>query len=184
PAHAVVVVEHGDVTSHQFNEVELALISPLLEACSTHLRLDSASGIGVVVPHRAQRAMLRARFPALAAADAIDTVERFQGGERDVIVVSATASDPDYILSEADFLLNPNRLNVALSRPRRKLIVLASTALLRLLTSDPDLFEQAALWKRLRYAFASAPLWSGERAGTGVHVFGCAPLPPPASPPR
>ncbi len=179
PAHAVVVVEHGDATSHQFNQVELNLISPLLEACSRGLRLDSARGIGVVVPHRAQRAMLRARFPALAGADAIDTVERFQGGERDVIVVSATASDPDYILSEADFLLNPNRLNVALSRPRHKLIVLASTTLLRLLTSDPDLFDQAALWKRLRYAFANAPLWSGERAGTTVQVFGCGPLPAP-----
>ena len=99
-------------------------------------------------------------------------MERFQGSERDLIVVSATASDPDYILSEAEFLLNPNRLNVALSRPRRKLIVLASGALLRLLTSDPDLFEQAALWKRLRYAFASAPLWTGRRAGTAVGVYG------------
>ena len=89
-----------------------------------------------------------------------------------MIVVSATASDPDYILSEADFLLNPNRLNVALSRPRRKLIVIASGTLLRLLTSDPDLFEQATLWKRLRYAFASAPLWAGARAGTAVRVFG------------
>ena len=172
PRHPVVVVEHEDRASQQVSQVELDLLSPLLAACADPLGLDGATGIGVVVPHRAQRALLRARFPALAAANAIDTVERFQGGERDVIVVSATASDPDYILSEADFLLNPNRLNVALSRPRRKLIVVASGVLLRLLTSDPDLFEQATLWKRLRYAFASAPLWAGPRAGTSVSVFG------------
>jgi hypothetical protein len=172
PRHPVVVVEHEDSASQQVSQVELDLLTPLLETCAGPLGLDGASGIGVVVPHRAQRALLRARFPALAAANAIDTVERFQGGERDVIVVSATASDPDYILSEADFLLNPNRLNVALSRPRRKLIVVASGVLLRLLTSDPDLFEQATLWKRLRYAFASAPLWAGTRAGTTARVFG------------
>jgi hypothetical protein len=175
PAHPVVVVEHGEARSHQVNQVELDLLTPLLVACTERLHLDSARGIGVVVPHRAQRALLRARFPALAAAQAIDTVERFQGGERDVIVVSATASDPDYILGEADFLLNPNRLTVALSRPRRKLIVLASTTLLRLLTADPDLFEQAALWKRLRYELARVPLWAGQRAGTAVAVFGCGP---------
>ncbi|HEX2325956.1 MAG TPA: DEAD/DEAH box helicase, partial [Chloroflexota bacterium] len=172
PAHPVVVVEHEESTSHQVSPVELELLTPILHTCTEGLGLDGATGIGVVVPHRAQRALLRARFPALAAGNAIDTVERFQGGEREVIVVSATASDPDYILSEADFLLNPNRLNVALSRPRRKLIVIASGTLLRLLTSDPDLFEQATLWKRLRYAFASAPLWAGARAGTAVRVFG------------
>ncbi len=172
PAHPVVVVEHEESASHQVSPVELELLTPILHTCTEGLGLDGATGIGVVVPHRAQRALLRARFPALAAGNAIDTVERFQGGEREVIVVSATASDPDYILSEADFLLNPNRLNVALSRPRRKLIVIASGTLLRLLTSDPDLFEQATLWKRLRYAFASAPLWAGARAGTAVRVFG------------
>jgi hypothetical protein len=181
PAQPVVVVEHGDAASHQFSPVELDLLTPLLAACTEALGLDSATGIGVVVPHRAQKAMLRARFPALARANAIDTVERFQGGERDVIVVSATASDPEYVLSEADFLLNPNRLNVALSRPRKKLIVVASATLFRVLVSDPDLFEQAALWKRLRYAFAGRLLWAGERAGTTVAVFGCRP-PAGASP--
>lgn len=172
PAYPVVVVEHGDAQAQQFSQVELELMIPLLDACTTVLCLDTATGIGVVVPHRAQRAMLRTRFPALAAANAIDTVERFQGGERDVILVSATAADPDYILSEAEFLLNPNRLNVALSRPKRKLIVLAASTLFRVLASDPELFEQAALWKRLRYTFAGTPLWSGSVAGTTVNVLG------------
>ena len=74
----------------------------------------------------------------MAVHDSIDTVERFQGGERDVIIVSATASDPDYVLAEADFLLNLNRLNVALSRPRKKLIVVASRSVINLLVSDLD----------------------------------------------
>ncbi|WP_439625461.1 hypothetical protein [Gemmata sp.] len=52
-----------------------------------------------MVPHRAQRAALQEAFPELCVIDAatglparsaIDTVERFQGGERTVVLVSAT----------------------------------------------------------------------------------------------
>ena len=123
-------------------------------------------------PHRAQRAALKALFPDLAEAGAIDTVERFQGGERDLIIVSATASDPEFVLAEARFLLNPNRLNVAFSRPRKKLIVIGSTTIFRLVPPDMEVFESALLWKRLRYEFSAEVLWEGEIAGAAVRVSG------------
>jgi len=126
----------------------------------------------VVVPHRAQKALLRTTFPKLAGEDAIDTVERFQGGERDVIIVSATASDPDYVLAEADFLLNLNRLNVALSRPRKKLVVVASRSVTRLLMSDLDVFDNAVIWKRLYFQYADRVLWRGVMGGVPVTVRG------------
>ncbi|MCF8131170.1 MAG: hypothetical protein K9N10_21880 [Deltaproteobacteria bacterium] len=53
----------------------------------------------------------------------IDTVERIQGQERDVVVVSLTASDEEHIKAEKDFLMMPNRMNVSFTRPRTKLIV-------------------------------------------------------------
>jgi hypothetical protein len=56
----------------------------------------------------------------------IDTVERVQGAERDVIVYALTTSDPDHL--EGGFLNNPNRFNVALTRARKKLIVVGSRA--------------------------------------------------------
>ena len=56
----------------------------------------------------------------------IDTVERVQGAERDVILFAFTASDPDSIASE--FLGNPNRFNVAITRARQKLVVVGSRA--------------------------------------------------------
>jgi len=172
PAYPIVVIEHGERGSQQYNETEIGLAAPLIEVCATKLRLDGNDGIGVVVPHRAQKALLRSRFPNLAIADSIDTVERFQGGERDIILVSATASDPDYVRAEADFLLNLNRLNVALSRPRKKLIVIASRSVIDLLVSDIDVFENAVIWKRLYYQYASQELHHSLRDGVPVWVKG------------
>lgn len=48
----------------------------------------------------------------------IDTVERFQGGERDTIIVSFGVGDTDIIEGEEEFLLQLERTNVAISRAR------------------------------------------------------------------
>jgi hypothetical protein len=172
PDFPVVVIEHAEQASLKRNETELAIVTPLVEAARDLLRLDPADGLGVVVPHRSQRAALKELFPDLAAEGAIDTVERFQGGERDLIIVSATASDPEFVLAEARFLLNPNRLNVALSRSRRKLVVIGSTTIFRLVPPDMEIFENALLWKRLRYEFSADVLWEGEIGGAAVRVSG------------
>ena len=172
PSIPVVVIEHAEHDSLKRNDTEIAILAPIIEAARDRLGLDAEDGLGVVVPHRAQRAALKELFPDLAAAGAIDTVERFQGGERDLIVVSATASDPEFVLAEARFLLNPNRLNVAFSRPRKKLIVIGSTTIFRLVPPDMEVFESALLWKRLRYEFSAETLWEGEIAGVAVRVSG------------
>ena len=172
PEYPVVVVEHAEHQSLKRNDTEIAILAPIIEAARDQLRLDAEDGLGVVVPHRAQRAALKGLFPDLAEAGAIDTVERFQGGERDLIIVSATASDPEFVLAEARFLLNPNRLNVALSRPRKKLIVIGSSTIFRLVPPDMQVFESALLWKRLRYEFSAEVLWEGVIAGVGVRVSG------------
>jgi hypothetical protein len=60
---------------------------------------------------------------------------------------------------------------VAVSRPRHKLIVLASQALFTLMPADLDDYERSALWKHLRHACVSPPLWSGEYVGYGLRVL-------------
>src|SRR5262249_6983770 len=60
---------------------------------------------------------------------AVRTVERFQGGERTLIPVSATESDRAYLLASCEFLLDPCRLTVALSRAKRKMILVASRSI-------------------------------------------------------
>ena len=91
--------------------------------------------IGIIAPYRAQVANIRrCLFSADLAHDwqglsstapiSVDTVDRFQGGERLVIIISfATTYEPSIESQRYTFLTNPNRLNVALTRAQCKLIL-------------------------------------------------------------
>ena len=86
-----------------------------------------AGDIGCIAPYRAQVAAVRQRLAAAGVADvAVDTVDRFQGGERSAIVFSfgghVTATTTAHMRG-SDFLADPNRLNVALTRAQRKLVL-------------------------------------------------------------
>lgn len=100
--------------------------------------------IGVVVPFRRQARYLRKRLAARLpervspASLVADTVERMQGQEREVVIVSFTTSDEHFALLMRDFLFLPQRLNVAATRPRTKLILVASPVLLGLAAERPD----------------------------------------------
>jgi superfamily I DNA and/or RNA helicase len=109
---------------------------------------------------------------------AVDTVERFQGGERTVIVVSATESDRDYLLVSNRFLLDPRRLTVALSRAKRKMILVASRSIFSLFSPDEETFINAQLWKRLLRVTCRRALWQGQRDGIAVEVWGNEPAAP------
>ena len=129
--------------------------------------------------HRAQRAALRQAFPQLCVFDqvsglvvrsAIDTVERFQGGERTVILVSATESDRAYLLESGEFLLDPRRLTVALSRAKRKMILVASRSVFNVFSADEETFENAQIWKNLLRNTCTELLWSGTLVWEGAEV--------------
>jgi DNA replication ATP-dependent helicase Dna2 len=121
---------------------EGTLIADLLMAL--HDGAIKWSDMGVVVPFRRQARYIRQRLgarqpdrvspPALT----IDTVERMQGQEREVIVISFTTSDEDFAHRLKDFLFLPQRLNVAATRPRSKLILVASSALLEFAEKQLD----------------------------------------------
>jgi hypothetical protein len=147
------LVVHDERTSKQSNPLEADLVARLLAAAGP---LKDGS-VGVVVPHRAQRTLLRTRLADNPAVDVIDTVERLQGGERETIIVSATASDPAAISARAEFILGLNRANVAFSRAQRRLIVVCSDRLLAHIPPATEHYAEALLWKSLR-AVCSCPL--------------------------
>jgi len=70
-----------------------------------------------------------------------------------LIIVSATVSSCDFAAAEMEILLDPLRLTVAISHPKRKIIVVASQTVLNLTPSNLDDYERGALWKHLRPGF-------------------------------
>ncbi len=92
--------------------------------------------IAIIAPHRRQNVKIRenlARLGHRGSHPVVDTVERIQGQERDLIILSMTLSDPDVMARELQFLFLPNRVNVSLTRARRKLVVIASFEFFRAL---------------------------------------------------
>ncbi|MEO8285037.1 MAG: AAA domain-containing protein [Chloroflexota bacterium] len=183
PQHPLVVVVHDEAQSQKRNIYERDLVVPVLEALADEglYGLDAAEGFGVVVPHRAQRAELQSVLPLLTVLDpltgavvssAVDTVERFQGGERTAIVVSATESDREYLRAASEFLYDPRRLTVAISRAKQKMVLVVSRSVVTMFSPDEEAFSNAQMWKNLLRRTCTTLLWEGERGGKRVEVWG------------
>lgn len=146
--HRLILAVHDEAASDHQNPVEAAILEAIL-AAAPPLPLRS---VAVVTPHRAQRALLRERLAAHAdAVDLIDTVERLQGGERPIILFSATESDPLAIAQRVEFILDLNRSNVAFSRTQQRLVVVCARTLLDYVPPEVDDYASALLWKHLRH---------------------------------
>lgn len=130
PSSPMVFVDlcHRNTTirSHREAEIVVELILALLE------HGIPPGDIGVVVSFRAQSRLIRSLLRRCIKDEEIwpkivvDTVERMQGQEREVILVSFATSSPKFSAQIADFLFQPQRLNVAVTRPRSKLILVGS----------------------------------------------------------
>ncbi len=135
-------------------EPEARAVAALVEDLIARQGLPSRE-VAVVSPFRAQireiRTLLkRALRPAGKDLPVVDTVERIQGQEREAVVVSLTASDPEHLSGEqAAFFFSPNRLNVTLTRARTKLVLVASGHLFRALPPAFEDLRNADLFRRL-----------------------------------
>lgn len=141
----ITLLVHDENQSQKSNPVEQALITELLAPLPIDESTDGDDDLsaGVVVPFRAQRRDVIGVVPRSVL---VNTVERFQGGERDMMILSMTASDRGYISQISEFLLDPNRFNVGASRMKRKLVVIASSAIFEESSDDIDLFERQEAW--------------------------------------
>jgi uncharacterized protein len=100
----------------------------------------------VVAPYNAQVALIRrALDDAGLAGVRVGTVDKFQGQEAPVAIVSMTASSHGDVPRGMGFLLNRNRVNVAVSRAKWKAIVVRSEALTAFMpTSTKGVLELGA----------------------------------------
>jgi uncharacterized protein len=92
----------------------------------------------VVAPYNAQVALIRQRLDVAGFSDvSVGSVDRFQGQEAPVVILSMTASAPADVPRGMDFLLSRNRINVAVSRGQWCAIVVRSPRLTDYLPADP-----------------------------------------------
>ena len=85
--------------------------------------------IAVITPFRKQVRLLREKAKKVISQNylpLIDTVERLQGQDVDCIILSFASSDECYIKEIYEFLFNPNRLNVMISRAKTKVVIFGS----------------------------------------------------------
>jgi DNA replication ATP-dependent helicase Dna2 len=111
-----------------------------------------ASEIAIIAPFRSQIRQIRSALQRKEVDDSelmVDTVERIQGQERDVVLVSLAVGDPDSLKFRAAFFFSTNRLNVALSRARCKAILVASRGAFQALPMDAASLAAASGFKKL-----------------------------------
>lgn len=191
PDKAVCALIHDDDTASQANLVEAKMVAALVwglsQTMSTQLApLDAGKThvaptpeelfgrvVGVVTPHKAQRALILSElallFPTLTRdqiAEAVDTVEKFQGGQRQTIIVSFAVGDVDIIAGEEFFLLQLERINVSVSRAQAKCIVVLPKSLAYHLPTERKTLKTAKAIKSYLESFCN------ERSSHTVKLVG------------
>lgn len=111
-------------------------LTAYISELSNHYEIENFPSIGIISPYQQQIQTLKDLFdntPELhryAGHITINTIDSFQGQERDIIYLGLTRSNPE---RDIGFLSDTRRMNVAMTRAKQKLVVIGdSTTLSRL----------------------------------------------------
>ncbi len=129
PSHPFVRVQSSERDNRQFSKYEALVVARLvhaLQACNIAM-----TAVAVVTPFRQQQQLIAREIAAVVRGKQplVGTAEIMQGQSVEVALVSLCVSDLIYLGQIADFFGSCNRWNVALSRARTKVIVVASNHL-------------------------------------------------------
>ena len=139
--------------SEKVNTEEARIVAQLLKTIHTlsGTSFDPSKTVGVIVPYRNQIAMIRQEINRLDIPSlipiSIDTVERYQGSQRDIIIYSFTVQSRyqlDFLTSNCfveDGKVIDRKLNVALTRARKQLIITGNEAILHQNALFKDLID-------------------------------------------
>ena len=131
-------------------ELTLHTLQQYLEKIGKQRILEESIDVGIISPYRAQVQLLRKElrkrefFRPYRHLLTVNTVDGFQGQERDIILISLVRSNDG---GDIGFLRDLRRMNVAITRARMKLIILGSS---ETMTSHPfykKLYEYVGLLK-------------------------------------
>lgn len=138
---APIIIQHIGDCGEQYSDKEAEFIA---EITGDYLNQGlPATEIAILSPFRAQAANIRRHIGKNGYINeenrnllAIDTIDKMQGQERELIIFSLAAGNIEYMTEMADFLYNPNKLNVAFSRAKSKLIIVGNIDNLKYIDTD------------------------------------------------
>lgn len=194
PDFPLVIVVLDGVEAGKENVVEAGLVAELARALRDGLRLaasgpypDDSSffhgtkkedpGAFIVSPHHVQIAAIRKKLAACGLTKPfVDTVEKMQGQQAEAVLVSYGVSDPEFAMREAAFIYGRNRLNVAITRAKSKVVLFLPRPLL---DAPPSVLEvekaaEGLAFMRQLYerALAHGEQWTFEsKPGVSMEVL-------------
>lgn len=128
-------------------------LTQLVTELSAHYQPTTFPTIAVISPYKQQVELLKEQLqhsPALQVYNgniSVNTIDSFQGQERDIVYIGMTRSNTD---NKIGFLSDIRRMNVALTRARKKLVVIGDSATLSQLPFYADFItyaEQRNAWQ-------------------------------------
>ncbi|WP_397454037.1 TM0106 family RecB-like putative nuclease [Pseudomonas sp. NA-150] len=152
-------VEHDG--NSQSSDEEAAKVKELYEyflrqRCVDNKGAEHSIGIEnilVVAPYNVQVQLLKQVLPSGAR---VGTVDKFQGQEAEIVIVSMATSNEDYLPRDIGFLYSKNRLNVAVSRAKSMACIVASPGLTAIRCRTPqDMSLVNGLCMAVRYGTAA-----------------------------
>jgi superfamily I DNA and/or RNA helicase len=105
----------------------------LVQDLKQHYSVSEFPSIAVISPYKYQVELLKegvcadADLQEIGAAITVNTIDSFQGQERDAVYISMTRSNAENVIG---FLSEVRRMNVAMTRARKKLVVVGDSATL------------------------------------------------------
>jgi DNA replication ATP-dependent helicase Dna2 len=120
-----------------------ALVTGLVDGLIPEMRGRVLAELGIISPYRRQNNVIQQalvkRDPQLAGDIRVDTVDRFQGGEKEIVLISLTNSNAQATIGRLH--AEWRRMNVAISRARRTLVLVGDR---RTFTAPSDEAEEPA----------------------------------------
>lgn len=109
-----------------YNPEEATFIASVTEYVLS-LGMDTKD-IAIVTPYRRQVLSIRKELRERLGANIpqVDTVERLQGQDVDFVIISFSVTSEEFYKNNIAFLLNRNRLNVMISRAKKKVLLVKS----------------------------------------------------------
>lgn len=131
----------NDVSGGCCNKHEAKLIMHLIKALLSNGIPEE--DIGIITPYKKQKNYIQKKITEENIEIECDTIYRFQGREKDVIIISFCKSlNKSLTKFQKSFLADKNQLNVSLTRARKKLIIIGNFSMLKTAENIKDLFEK------------------------------------------